>query len=141
MLKAASGDGRCLRENRCRKQNGDTGEKNPFHKTGLLRSYFEKWMLIGIAIRATPAKKVTQRRVVSALNIHTISYIRGKRAAVSRFDPMRPQDISIADYSYVLPGESIAFYPLAEVRSVKRTIVILPMNCRRSLCWYSTIPG
>jgi S-adenosylmethionine:tRNA ribosyltransferase-isomerase len=56
------------------------------------------------------------------VNIHTISYIRGKRAAVSRFDPMRPQDISIADYSYVLPGESIAFYPLAE-RDASRLLV------------------
>jgi S-adenosylmethionine:tRNA ribosyltransferase-isomerase len=56
------------------------------------------------------------------MNIHTISYIRGKRAAVSRFDPMRPQDISIADYNYALPGEFIAFYPLAE-RDASRLLV------------------
>lgn len=56
------------------------------------------------------------------MNIHTVSYIRDKKAAVSRFDPMRPQDISIADYTYALPGDSIAFYPLAE-RDASRLLV------------------
>ncbi len=44
---------------------------------------------------------------------YTVSYIRSKKAAVSR-SHMHPTSISIADYSYHLPDDRIAYHPLAE---------------------------